>query len=69
MNERLRSDFFKAVAMASAVMLIISIAFGDALLIGWLYSYGLVIWSYITGVLSVFVFLVITFWAYFKFIY
>lgn len=34
MNERLRSDFLKAVAMASAVMLMISIALGDALLIG-----------------------------------
>ncbi|MCY7883154.1 hypothetical protein MOD62_16335 [Bacillus spizizenii] len=69
MNERLRSDFFKAVGMASAVMLIISIAFGDALLIAWLYSNGLVIWSYITSGFSVFVFLVIAFWYYFKVLY
>ncbi|MCY8056497.1 hypothetical protein [Bacillus inaquosorum] len=69
MNERLRSDFLKAVAMASAVMLMVSIAFGDVLLIGWLYSNGLVIWSYITGGFSIFVFLVIAFWYYFKVIY
>ncbi|WP_039076332.1 hypothetical protein [Bacillus sp. MSP13] len=66
MNERLRSDFLKAVVMASVVMLIISIAFGDVLLIEWLYSNGLKIWFYITFGFSVFVFLVIAFWGYFK---
>ncbi|QAW06673.1 hypothetical protein ES968_22185 (plasmid) [Bacillus subtilis] len=60
--ERPGFSFLEAVGMALKIMVIIGLVIGDGFFIYWLHTNGHVMWSYITGTLSFFVFLVCIFW-------
>ncbi|MEK4448606.1 hypothetical protein N1I81_22490 [Bacillus sp. FSL M8-0052] len=62
MFERPGFSFLEAVGLALKIMLLIGFAIGDGFFIYWLHTNGHVIWSYITGAFSLFVFLVFLFW-------
>ncbi|MFA1782355.1 hypothetical protein ACDX77_18960 [Bacillus velezensis] len=61
--ERPGFTFAEAVVLSLKIMLAIAIVIGDGFFIRWLYTNDYVIWAYMTGGFSFFVFLIFMFWT------